>query len=71
MLILFMFLRSEQMSAALREELKDAEYTELFKCDTCSALFETLTTHNDKELGTIEACDSCLAIIKQQEKQTV
>lgn len=67
-----MFLRYEQMGAALREELKDVEpdYTDMWKCDECGIYFEDLRTHEDKELGTIEVCDSCLTNIKQQENET-
>lgn len=70
MLILFLFLRSEQTGAALREELKDTEpdYTDMLKCDDCGAEFKSLTTHDDKELGKIEVCAECLRNIKETEK---
>lgn len=69
MLILFMFLRSEQTGRALREELKDIEpdYTDMYKCDECGVYFETLTAHEDKMLGDIEICNKCLNNIKQYE----
>ena len=66
-----MFLRYEQTGRALREELKDIDpdYTDMYKCDECAVYFDELTTHEDKELGTIEVCESCLANIKQQENK--
>ena len=68
MLILYLFLRSEQTGAALREELKEPEQTDTLKCDECGAEFAELTTHDDKELGMIEVCNGCLRNIKQLEK---